>query len=95
MGIGETLRWALAKLVMMAAGEQAKTVCGNLQLCAGLEYGIEDATHAVGQRRLDKVWERSREEDIGLMEGDKDNGGVDSLLHNLTIETAGTEGEAA
>ena len=30
MGIGETLRQALAKLVMRAAGEQAKTACGNL-----------------------------------------------------------------
>ena len=37
MGIGETLRRALYKLVMRAAGDQAKTVCGNLQLCAGLE----------------------------------------------------------
>ena len=38
--IGETLRQALAKLVMRAAGDQAKTVCGNIQLCAGLEAGI-------------------------------------------------------
>ena len=28
------LHQALAKLVMRAAGEQAKTACGNLQLCA-------------------------------------------------------------
>ena len=47
MGIEETLRQALAKLVMREAGYQAKTVCGNLQLCAGLEAGIEGATHAV------------------------------------------------
>ena len=32
VGIGETLRWALAKLVMRAAGDQAKTACGNLQM---------------------------------------------------------------
>ena len=50
MGIRETLRRALAKLVMRAAGEQAKTACGNLQLCAGLEAGIEGDTHAVGLR---------------------------------------------
>ena len=55
MGIGDTLRRALAKLVMRAAGEQAKTACGNLQLCAGLKAGIEGATHAMGQRRLDRV----------------------------------------
>ena len=52
VGIGETLRRALAKLVMRAAGEQAKMACGNLQLCAGLKAGIEGETHAVGQRRV-------------------------------------------
>ena len=41
VGIGETLHRALAKLVMRAAGDQAKMACGNLQLCAGLEAGIE------------------------------------------------------
>ena len=40
MGIVETLRRALAKLVMRAAGDQTKTACENLQLCAGLEVGI-------------------------------------------------------
>ena len=48
VGIGETLCQALDKLVMRAEGEQAKTACGNLQLCAGLEDGIEGSTHAVG-----------------------------------------------
>ena len=48
MGIGETLCQALNKLVMRAAGELAKTAYGNLQLCAGLEAGIEGATHVVG-----------------------------------------------
>ena len=55
VGIGETLRRALAKLVMRAAGEQAKTACGNLQMCTGLEAGIEGETHAVGQRRVERV----------------------------------------
>ena len=32
MGIREMLRRSLAKLVMRAAGDQAKTPCGNLQL---------------------------------------------------------------
>ena len=48
VGIGKTLRRALAKIVMRAAGDQAKTACGNLQLCAGLKAGIEGAAHAVG-----------------------------------------------
>ena len=46
VGIGETLRRALAKLVMRAAGEQAKTACGDLQLCAGLAAGIEGANQS-------------------------------------------------
>ena len=58
VGIGETLRWSLNKLVKRAAGKQVKMACGNLQLCAGLEAGIEEATHAVGQRRVERV--RSR-----------------------------------
>ena len=37
VGIGETLCRALAKLVMRAAGYQAKTACRNLHMCAGLE----------------------------------------------------------
>ena len=63
MGIGETLRRALAKLVMREAGDQAKTACVKLQLCAGLEAGIEGATHAVGQRRPARVRERREESD--------------------------------
>ena len=49
MVIGKTLCRSLAKLVMREDGYQAKTVCGNLQLCSGLEAGIDGATHAVGQ----------------------------------------------
>ena len=40
MEIGETLRWDLAKLVIRAGGDQAKTACVNLQLCTGLEAVI-------------------------------------------------------
>ena len=55
VGIGETLCRALSKIVMREAGDQAKTACGNLQLCAGLGAGIEGATHAVGQRKVERV----------------------------------------
>ena len=34
-------------------GYQANMVCGNLQLCSGLESGMEGETNAVGQWRLD------------------------------------------
>ena len=61
MGIGETLCRALDKLVMRAAGDQAQRACGNIQLCAGLESGIEGATHTVGQRILVRVRERRGE----------------------------------
>ena len=48
VGIEETIRRALVKLVMRTAGNQAKISCGNLQLCADLEASIGGATHAVG-----------------------------------------------
>ena len=40
VGIVETLRQSLTKLVMRTALYQAKTACGNLQLYAGLKGGI-------------------------------------------------------
>ena len=63
VGIGETLHRSLAKLVMRAAEDQAKMACGNLQLCAGLEAGIEGANHSVGQRRAERVRARRVEEE--------------------------------
>ena len=63
VGIRKKIRRALAKLVMRAAGEQAKTACGNHQLFAGLEAGIEGATHAVGQRRVERIRARRAEEE--------------------------------
>ena len=39
---------------MREAGDQAKTVCGSLQLCVGLEAGIEGETHTVAQRRRER-----------------------------------------
>ena len=97
VGIGETLRQALAKLVMRAAGDQAKTVCGKLQLCAGLKAGIEGVTHDVGQRRVERVRARRLEEegelDAAAEEQNEDGGEVTGLINNLTIEMAGTEEE--
>ena len=99
VGIGETLCRALAKLVMRAAGDQAKMACGNIQLCAGLEAGIEGATHTVGQRRLERVRARREEtEDEASAEAEEEgegSGRVAGLLNNLNIETAGTEEEAS
>ena len=39
--IGKTLLLSLDKLFMTEAGYQAKTACGNLQLCVGLEADVE------------------------------------------------------
>ena len=76
MVIGETLRQALAKLVMRVAGEQAKTACGNLQLCTGLEASIEGATHAVGQRRVERLRARGVKEEVkDASEAEEEEGG--------------------
>ena len=43
---------------MRESGDQEKTKCVNLQLCAGLEAGIEGAKYAVGQSRIEKEMQR-------------------------------------
>ena len=97
VGIGETLRRAFTKLVMRAAGEQAKTACVNLQLCAGLKAGIEGATHAVGQRKVERGRARRGDEESAAEEateelGDEGEEVVAGLaLANLTIETEFTQ----
>ena len=65
VGVADTLRQALAKLVMRAAGDQANTACGNLHLCAGLESRIEVATYAMGQQKLESVGKIRIEEGAG------------------------------
>ena len=61
VGIRETLFWALDKLSMVEYGDQAKTACGNFQLCSGFMGGIEGTTHAVVQSKMDRVLQRRRE----------------------------------
>ena len=61
VGIGETIRRDIAKLVMSATGDQAKTACGSLQLCVGIEAGIEGATHTVVQRRQERTKQEPRD----------------------------------
>ena len=100
MGIGETLRRALAKLVMRVAGDQAKTACGNHQLCTGLAAVIEGATHAVGKRRVERLRARrgdgENEVEEATVEPDEEvNEEVAGLgINNLRIETGGTDAEA-
>ena len=47
VGIGWTLCHAITKLVMRKPGDQARTECESLQLCTGIEAGVEGVTHAV------------------------------------------------
>jgi hypothetical protein len=37
----------IGKAVVRDTGDQAKLACGSVQLCAGLEAGIEGSLHAV------------------------------------------------
>ena len=62
---------------------------------AGLKAGIEGATHAVGQRRLERVISQQRVEEAEASEEEEESVGVADVMGNLTIETAGTEDEAA
>ena len=66
-----------------------------MQLCTGLEAGIGGATHAVGQRRLERVRGRRDVEETGYVEEEEETERLELALHNLIIETAGIEEEAA
>ena len=79
---------------MRKAGYQAKTVCGNLQMCAGLEAGIEGVTHAVGQQIPERTRARRSEEVVRVTEEEEDSESGVSVPNNLNIETTGTEEEA-
>ena len=47
VGIGEIYRRLWAKCLLKVIGSQATAACGNSNLCAGLQAGIEGAIHAV------------------------------------------------
>jgi hypothetical protein len=47
VGIGEVYRRLWAKCLLKAIGSQATAACGNYNLCARLQAGIEGAVHAV------------------------------------------------
>jgi hypothetical protein len=50
VAIGEIWHRCIAKGNLVGLGAQAKGACGSVQLCAGLETGIEGALHAVRLR---------------------------------------------
>ena len=55
VGIGETLRRSLTKLVIRASGDQEKVACGNIQMCAGLKARVEGAYYVVRQRQRERA----------------------------------------
>ena len=55
IGIEETICRAISKLVMRGLGDQVKTACGILQLCADLDAGIEKVNHDVDQTRRERT----------------------------------------
>ena len=57
MGIGDTTRRVLEKLILRTAGYQVKIACNNLKLCTRLESGIEGATHT-----MQHSWEEREKE---------------------------------
>ena len=63
IGIGELWRRLFSKCFLKVAGQQAKEVCGTLQLCAGLEAGVEGAVHA-----MNHMWKSLEdEESVGFL----------------------------
>ena len=47
MGIGECPRRVVGKALMLAAGEDVKSICGKDQLCSGVEACTEGTIHAM------------------------------------------------
>ena len=50
-GIGEMISCAIVKLVFRVEGDQEKTACRSLELCAGLEASTAGVTHTMVQRQ--------------------------------------------
>eukprot|EP00978_Attheya_sp_CCMP212_P041079 scaffold231101_cov38-Attheya_sp.AAC.1 len=69
IGVGEVWRRLITKVNLMVTVEAAKAVCGDNQLCVGLEAGVEGAIHAM---RL--IYEDHKmEEDWGFLLVDASN----------------------
>ena len=60
VGIGETLRCIIGKMVCTATRLDLEVQCGTDQLCTGIKCGIEGAVHAMcslfAQHQLHSGW---------------------------------------
>ena len=65
-----------------------------MQLLAGVEAGTEGATHAAGQRQMDRAVRRSREEEAGISEEEEEKV-EETREEGLMVDTEGTEEDAA
>ena len=65
VGVGECLGWIIGKTIIGQLKEDITDAVGTLQTCAGLESGIEAATHAVG-----KSYEEDNSECLLLVDTD-------------------------
>ena len=79
MNIYAYMGGSVAKLVIRAAGNQAKMANEILQLCAGIVAGIKGETHAVAQRRKESIppapLERAGKESVEGSTEDESNKG--------------------
>ena len=68
MAIGEIWQWCNAKGNLVGSGVEAKGACESVQLCAGLEAGIEGALHAVRlhakMNKLMQFWAREINDEL-------------------------------
>lgn len=47
IGVGETLHCIIGKTICLVTRDDAESVCGSVQLCAGVHCGVKGAIHAV------------------------------------------------
>ena len=65
-------------------------VSGNIQLCAGIEYIIEEEAHALGDRQRDKTGRRIVEEARDKAKDEEE----ETSAKSLTVKKLGMEEES-
>lgn len=68
VGIGETLRRLMGKVMVLCTGADVQDLCGADQLCSGLKGGIEGAVHAIRE-----IFDANSEDGYGVLMVDARN----------------------